>query len=37
MQKKGNHLALLEGMEIDTATMGNNIEFLQNIKNRTTM
>ena len=34
---KGNHHALLLGMQIDTVTMENSMEFLQKFKNRITI
>ena len=37
MQRKGNPLALLVGMQTGTATLENNMEVPQKIKNRTTL
>ena len=37
IQRKGNPLALLVGMQTTAATLGNNIEVPQNVKNRTTL
>ena len=37
MQRKGNPLALLVGMETGAATLENSVEILQQVKNRTTL
>ena len=37
MWRKGNLLALLVGMEIDTAAMENSMEILQKTRNKATI
>ena len=37
MQKKGNHITLLVGIQTGTATLENSMEVPQKVRNRTTL